>query len=120
MIARRSGQGNGAEVLKPGYPLVASSIPIRLFDIFLVKQFAVILSLPIIVRCFRLALLPVHVDSLQAKVQELHSKLVEFMEENVYPAEQTFRDHSQSQDKWSPHPQVEELKVSDRYLVLYT
>ena len=57
------------------------------------------------------AMLPVSLTSLRPHVQKLHAKLVKFMEDHVYPMEPELRDYSSSDQRWTPHPRLEELKV---------
>ena len=45
------------------------------------------------------------------KLGDLRKKLLDFMEEVVYPAEHTLADHQMSPDRWEPHPLVEDMKV---------
>ncbi|XP_076821808.1 acyl-CoA dehydrogenase family member 10-like isoform X1 [Clavelina lepadiformis] len=55
-------------------------------------------------------LLPIHIKSLRDEVQELHPKLLAFMDDHIYPSEEKFRDHYQSQHRWTPHPDLEDIK----------
>lgn len=50
-------------------------------------------------------------DGLRPPVQELYRHLQEFMKKHIYPLEQQLRDHQVSEDRWSPHPAMEQLKV---------
>lgn len=52
-------------------------------------------------------------EGLSGRAQDLYGRLRRFMDAHVYPAEQALRDHQVSQTRWTPHPLVEELKVSD-------
>ncbi|MBN3281946.1 ACD10 dehydrogenase, partial [Polyodon spathula] len=49
-------------------------------------------------------------DGLRPPVQELYRHLQEFMKKHIYPLEQQLRDHQVSEDRWSPHPAMEQLK----------
>jgi hypothetical protein len=44
------------------------------------------------------------------QVQDLRSKLLDFMERHVLPAEETFEVHATGPDRWSVHPRMEQLK----------
>lgn len=45
------------------------------------------------------------------RLKELRNRLLDFMEEVVYPAERTLMDHQTSHDRWVPHQLVEDMKV---------
>ena len=45
------------------------------------------------------------------RLKELRTRILDFMEEFVYPAERTLVDHQTSHDRWTPHPLIEEMKV---------
>lgn len=59
-----------------------------------------------------IALMTRDVINFPPRLRELRTRLLEFMEEVVCPAERTLMDHQMSQDRWQPHPLVEEMKVS--------
>jgi len=48
------------------------------------------------------------------KVQQLRQKLQAFMEQHIYPNEQTFADQLNDGDRWQPVPIIEELKPKAR------
>ncbi len=50
-------------------------------------------------------------SSFPPRLVALREKLVAFMKELVYPTEPKFCEHQSSQDRWKPHPLIEELKV---------
>ena len=52
------------------------------------------------------------VEDFPSRLKVLRCKLLEFMEEEVYPAEKILEGHQVSQNRWKPHPLVEDLKVS--------
>ncbi|KAK8585842.1 hypothetical protein V6N13_050812 [Hibiscus sabdariffa] len=45
------------------------------------------------------------------KVQELRNRLIQFMEEHIYPMEEEFSKLAQSDLRWTVHPEEERLKV---------
>ncbi|KAG9487758.1 hypothetical protein GDO78_007512 [Eleutherodactylus coqui] len=49
-------------------------------------------------------------EGLSAKTKNLYSKLKEFIEVHIYPAEQELRDYQFSEKRWIPHKLVEDLK----------
>ncbi|CAI9564043.1 unnamed protein product [Staurois parvus] len=49
-------------------------------------------------------------DGLSSKAKDLYSKLKEFIEVHIYPAEQELRNYQFSEKRWTPHPLTEELK----------
>ena len=51
--------------------------------------------------------------ALSDKVKQLQSRLLEFMDEHIYPNEQRFHDEIQ-RNRWSPTPVIEELKPKAR------
>lgn len=51
------------------------------------------------------------VDNFPPRLGEIRRKLLDFMEEMVYPNERVLMDHQMSADRWKPHPLVEEMKV---------
>jgi len=51
--------------------------------------------------------------ALSDKVKKLQSRLLEFMDEHIYPNEQRFYDEIQ-RNRWSPTPVIEELKPKAR------
>uniref|UniRef100_H2Z029 Aminoglycoside phosphotransferase domain-containing protein n=1 Tax=Ciona savignyi TaxID=51511 RepID=H2Z029_CIOSA len=51
------------------------------------------------------------VSALPQSTQELHSKLECFMTEHVLPLEETFSRYYSSDKKWTPHPELENLKA---------
>lgn len=50
-------------------------------------------------------------SALSDRVQELHSKLLQFMDAHVYPVEKEFEQYYLQADHWESHPLLEELKV---------
>lgn len=58
--------------------------------------------------------LPIDLDCLPSRVQQLHNKLTDFMHEYVFPNEAEFTNHQSSEDCWTPHPLVEEIKQKAR------
>ena len=58
-----------------------------------------------------MALITGNVANFPPRLKEIRKKLMDFMEEEVYPAERTLEDHQMSPDRWKPHPLIEELKV---------
>ncbi|XP_022722358.1 probable acyl-CoA dehydrogenase IBR3 [Durio zibethinus] len=44
------------------------------------------------------------------KVQELRNRLIKFMEDHIYPMENEFNKHAQSDVRWTVHPEEEKLK----------
>ncbi len=62
-----------------------------------------------------LGLMPISANALPDHVQELLTKLKDFMKEHVYPNESIFEDHQKSNDCWKPHPLMETLKVGHFY-----
>ena len=59
-----------------------------------------------------LALLTRDVEGFPPRLKAQRERLLEFMAEEVYPAETLLADHQLSQGRWKPHPLMEELKVS--------
>jgi len=51
------------------------------------------------------------VSSFPPRLRELREKILSFMVEHILPLEDTFYEHQNSQDRWTPLPVVEELKV---------
>ncbi|XP_069611155.1 acyl-CoA dehydrogenase family member 10 [Ranitomeya imitator] len=49
-------------------------------------------------------------EGLSTKAKNLYSKLKEFMELHIYPAEQHLRNYQFSEEKWKPHQLIEDLK----------
>ncbi|XP_068937520.1 acyl-CoA dehydrogenase family member 10 isoform X2 [Petaurus breviceps papuanus] len=49
-------------------------------------------------------------EALSEPVRDLHHRLERFIEAHVYPIEQELRNHQMSEAKWTPPPQMEELK----------
>uniref|UniRef100_A0A8C5MYB9 Acyl-CoA dehydrogenase family member 10 n=1 Tax=Leptobrachium leishanense TaxID=445787 RepID=A0A8C5MYB9_9ANUR len=49
-------------------------------------------------------------EGLSEKAQNLYHKLKEFLEVFVYPADQEFRNYQLSENRWTPHPLIEEFK----------
>lgn len=58
-----------------------------------------------------IALMTGDVANFPPRLRDICSKLLDFMEEVVYPAERTLMDHQMSHDRWKPHPIVEDMKV---------
>ncbi|XP_068750115.1 acyl-CoA dehydrogenase family member 10-like [Montipora capricornis] len=58
--------------------------------------------------------LPIHLNCLPSRVQQLYSQLTDFMQEYVYPKEAEFTRHQSSTDCWTPHPLVEKIKEKAR------
>jgi len=52
--------------------------------------------------------------SLPSRVQNMHKQLTVFMKEHVYPNEAEFNRHQASENCWTPHPLVEEIKEKAR------
>ncbi|KAG1679496.1 hypothetical protein FOA52_011095 [Chlamydomonas sp. UWO 241] len=50
------------------------------------------------------------IDGLSARVRGLRDKLVAFMDEHVFPAEEVFEAHAAGPDRWTVHPLMEQLK----------
>lgn len=44
------------------------------------------------------------------KILELRERLINFMEDHIYPAEHTFYKHAESSERWTVHPEEEKLK----------
>ena len=65
----------------------------------------------VVVVVFFIGALPMDLDCLPSRVQQLHNKLTDFMHEYVFPNEAEFTNHQSSEDCWTPHPLVEEIKV---------
>jgi len=59
-----------------------------------------------------LALVTRDIEGFPPRLKALRARLVEFMAEEVYPAETVLADHQLSRDRWKPHPRMETLKVS--------
>ena len=55
--------------------------------------------------------LPVSVSQLRPKAQELYAKLDVFMKEKVYPVEKEVIAERFGEERWQPHPKLEELKA---------
>lgn len=51
-------------------------------------------------------------EGLSPRVRKLYDRLLQFMEQNVYPLEPELQRHQASADRWSPSPLIEDLKVS--------
>ncbi|XP_069816893.1 acyl-CoA dehydrogenase family member 10 isoform X2 [Dendropsophus ebraccatus] len=49
-------------------------------------------------------------DGLSAEVRGLYAKLKQFMELQIYPAEQELRNYQFSENRWKPHQLIEDLK----------
>ncbi|XP_072456539.1 acyl-CoA dehydrogenase family member 10 isoform X2 [Notamacropus eugenii] len=49
-------------------------------------------------------------EALSEPVRDLHHRLEKFIETHVYPIEQELRNHQMSEARWTPPPQIEELK----------
>ncbi|XP_065062063.1 acyl-CoA dehydrogenase family member 10-like isoform X2 [Rhopilema esculentum] len=56
-------------------------------------------------------LLPVSVSQLRPKAQKLFAQLDAFMKEEVYPREKEISIERSGNEKWQPHPLIEELKA---------
>ncbi len=65
--------------------------------------------------CFSLAgSLPLSVNSLSPRVQEIYRKVVKFIEEHVRPFELEVLEWQRTltgKDRWTIHPKLDELKV---------
>ncbi len=62
--------------------------------------------------------LPLSVSALSPRVQDLHKRVCDFINNYCLPLEaELFEFHSQPETKWKIHPKVEELKVSILYNV---
>ena len=48
------------------------------------------------------------------KVKELRKRLIAFMEEHIYPNDQTWWEHTRGERRWEPVPIIEELKPKAR------
>ncbi|XP_071945026.1 acyl-CoA dehydrogenase family member 10-like [Antedon mediterranea] len=55
-------------------------------------------------------ILPVSIDGLPKNVQNLHKKVKEFIDLNILPIEQELIAHQMSDQRWTPHPLIEQLK----------
>ncbi|XP_053328863.1 acyl-CoA dehydrogenase family member 10 isoform X2 [Spea bombifrons] len=64
-------------------------------------------------------LLIISPDGLSGEAQKLYYQLKEFIEVNIYPAEQELRNYQFSEKRWTPHPLVEELKQKAKSLGLW-
>ncbi len=65
--------------------------------------------------CFLTGSLPLSVSALSPRVQDLHKRVRDFVNTHCIPLEQQFHEyHSQPDTKWTIHPKMEELKVSER------
>ena len=62
-------------------------------------------------RFFFAGLMPISTDALRPDVQEMLATLKDFMSENVFPNERIFEEHQHSENCWTPHPLLDELKV---------
>ncbi|XP_063820462.1 acyl-CoA dehydrogenase family member 10 isoform X2 [Pseudophryne corroboree] len=49
-------------------------------------------------------------DGLSAEAKNLYSKLKEFIDVHIYPVEQELRNYQISENRWTPHPLIEDLK----------
>uniref|UniRef100_A0A8C2MKG8 Acyl-CoA dehydrogenase family member 10 n=1 Tax=Cricetulus griseus TaxID=10029 RepID=A0A8C2MKG8_CRIGR len=49
-------------------------------------------------------------EGLSPRVRKLYDRLLQFMEQNVYPLEPELQRHQASADRWSPSPLIEDLK----------
>lgn len=58
--------------------------------------------------------LPINLNSLPSRVQQMHKQLTEFIDQNVFPNEAEFNRHQSSEDCWTPHPMVEQIKEKAR------
>ncbi len=62
---------------------------------------------------FILGSLPLSVYALSPRVQDLHKRVKQFIDENVIPFEKDWYEyHLKPETKWTIHPHTEELKVS--------
>lgn len=50
-------------------------------------------------------------EGLSTKAKNLYSNLKEFIELHIYPAEQELRNYQFSENRWTPHKLIEDLKV---------
>jgi len=59
-------------------------------------------------------LLPITVSQLRPKAQQIYAELDAFMEEKVYPVEKEILTERTGEERWQPHPKLEELKNEAR------
>lgn len=57
------------------------------------------------------SVIPFNHTALRQEVQHLYGKLLNFMEEEIYPRERAWNVYYTSENRWNPHPDVEDLKV---------
>ena len=60
---------------------------------------------------FPIDLLPITVSQLRPKAQQIYAELDAFMEEKVYPVEKEILTERTGEERWQPHPKLEELKA---------
>ncbi|RMX53502.1 hypothetical protein pdam_00017335 [Pocillopora damicornis] len=63
--------------------------------------------------------LPSDLKSLPSRVQDMYQQLTDFMSEYVYPNEAELSRHQASEDCWTPHPLVEEIKEKAKSVGLW-
>lgn len=51
------------------------------------------------------------VSDLSPRVQAFHKQVRDFIRENIAPIEKELDKHYMSNERWTPHPKIEELKV---------
>lgn len=56
------------------------------------------------------SVIPFNHTALRQEVQQLYEKLLKFMEKEIYPREKTWNEHYTSENRWTPHPDIEALK----------
>ena len=62
------------------------------------------------------ALLLGDVLSYPSKLKAIREQIIRFMNDHIFPNEDTLNDHASSSDKWRPHPLIQELKVVSYFL----
>ena len=58
------------------------------------------------------ALMTGDVQNFPTNLKQLYEKLVNFMEEEIYPIEEAFFEHQRSDGRWIPHFEIERIKVT--------
>ena len=59
-------------------------------------------------------------SQLRPKAKQLYKKLEEFMKEEVFPNEKEVLVERFGEDRWQPHPKLEELKVTTmKFIVMW-
>ncbi|XP_033126637.1 acyl-CoA dehydrogenase family member 10-like [Anneissia japonica] len=56
-------------------------------------------------------LLPITISALPMRVQNLHQQVKDFINLYIVPSEKELVSHQMSQERWTPHPLLEELKI---------